>query len=189
MIDAMIDEQGYRANVGIILMNDSGQVFWGRRIGMSAWQFPQGGVNPNETLRDAMFRELREEVGLEPHHVQVVGCTKRWLRYRLPKRYIRYGQQPLCIGQKQRWYVLKLTTDDEQVNLAGADEPEFDQWRWIDYWDSLRLVVPFKRGVYERALSELAPVISESGAFDSPPLAGKPTVVSSRRPALDTAAG
>ena len=73
----MIDAQGFRANVGIILVNDQGQVFWGRRIGMSAWQFPQGGVNPRESLEAAMFRELREEVGLEPHHVKVIGCTRR----------------------------------------------------------------------------------------------------------------
>lgn len=166
----MIDAQGFRANVGIILLNDHGQAFWGRRIGMSAWQFPQGGVNANETLEAAMFRELREEVGLEPHHVEIIGCTKRWLRYRLPRRYIRYDQRPLCIGQKQRWYVLRLNTEEANVDLTGTSEPEFDQWRWIEYWDSMRLVVAFKRGVYQRALSELAPIVCEN-AYISLPLA------------------
>ena len=159
----MIDAQGFRANVGIILVNDRGQAFWGRRIGMSAWQFPQGGVNPEESLEEAMFRELREEVGLEPHHVEIIGCTRRWLRYRLPKRYIRHDQRPLCIGQKQRWYVLRLAADEQHVDLGGDVEPEFEQWRWIEYWDAVREVVAFKRGVYHQALHELAPLIERSG--------------------------
>jgi putative (di)nucleoside polyphosphate hydrolase len=153
----MIDAHGFRANVGIVLLNAQGQVFWGRRIGMSAWQFPQGGINADESVEQAMFRELREEVGLEPADVEIVACTRRWLRYRLPRRFIRYDQHPLCIGQKQRWFMLRMVAGDERVNLAWAAEPEFDRWRWIGYWDSLRYVVPFKRGVYERALHELAP--------------------------------
>jgi putative (di)nucleoside polyphosphate hydrolase len=159
----MIDAQGFRANVGIILLNDLGQAFWGRRIGMSAWQFPQGGINPDEPLETAMYRELREEVGLTPEHVQIIGCTRGWLRYRLPKRFIRYDQKPLCIGQKQRWYVLRLLADDTFVDLNTNTQPEFDQWRWIDYWESLQLVVSFKRGVYHQALHELAPIVAESG--------------------------
>jgi len=130
----MIDAQGYRANVGIIILNDLGQVFWGRRVGRAGWQFPQGGMNPEESPEQAMFRELREEVGLQPHHVEVLGCTRRWLRYRLPQRYIRRDQQPLCIGQKQRWFVLRLTAAETAFDLAGDATPEFDQWRWIDYW-------------------------------------------------------
>ena len=157
----MIDAQGFRAKVGIILVNDRGQAFWGRRIGMSEWQFPQGGVNPEESLEEAVFRELREEVGLEPQHVEIIGWTRRWLRYRLPRRYIRYDQKPLCIGQKQRWYVLRLITDDTQVDLRLDAEPEFEQWRWIDYWDALQEVVDFKRGVYQQALNELAPLIEQ----------------------------
>ncbi|MGH8595595.1 MAG: RNA pyrophosphohydrolase [Gammaproteobacteria bacterium] len=159
----MIDAQGFRANVGIILLNDLGQVFWGRRIGMSAWQFPQGGVNPQESLQTAMYRELREEIGLLPNHVEIIGWTRRWLRYRLPKRFIRYDQKPLCIGQKQRWYVLRLTADETQVDLTNNVEPEFDRWQWINYWESLRLVVGFKRGVYYQALHELAPLVAEFG--------------------------
>jgi putative (di)nucleoside polyphosphate hydrolase len=164
----MIDAQGFRANVGIVLLNAQGQVFWGRRIGMSAWQFPQGGVNPDESLDQAMFRELWEEVGLGPADVEVIGCTRRWLRYRLPKRFIRHDQQPLCIGQKQRWYILRLLTTDDRVDLCCAPEPEFDRWRWIGYWDSLRYVVPFKRGVYERALHELAPLAGHMVVVPAP---------------------
>ena len=159
-VEAIIDPQGFRANVGIVLMNARGQVFWGRRIGMSAWQFPQGGINPDESAEEAMFRELQEEVGLRPEDVEVIGCTRRWLRYRLPRRYVRRTQTPVCIGQKQRWFVLRLAAGEERVDLRSASEPEFDDWRWIDYWESVRLIVPFKREVYFRALTELAPLVS-----------------------------
>lgn len=164
----MIDEHGFRANVGIILLNTRGQAFWGRRIGMSAWQFPQGGVNLDERLEDAMYRELWEEVGLCPQDVELVACTRRWLRYRLPKRFIRHDRQPVCIGQKQRWYLLKMKAADHRVDLRCAPEPEFDRWRWIDYWDSLRFVVPFKRRVYEKALHELAPFAASFANLAAP---------------------
>ena len=164
----MIDKDGYRANVGIVLMNDGGRVFCGRRAGMAAWQFPQGGIKQDETPEGAMFRELQEEVGLEPAHVDVLRSTKGWLRYRLPKRYIRYHQQPVCIGQKQIWFLLRLITADGKVKLDSAEEPEFDAWRWYDYWDPLGFVVPFKRNVYERALNEFADLVTESAG----PLSG-----------------
>ena len=158
----MIDEDGFRANVGIILLNDRGMAFWGRRIGMSAWQFPQGGIKRDETPEQAMYRELNEEVGLVPDDVEIIASTQNWLHYRLPRRFIRYHQRPLCIGQKQRWFVLRLTGCESNVDPAGRDEPEFDDWRWIEYWDSLRFVVDFKRDVYRQALSELAPAVSVS---------------------------
>ena len=157
----MIDKHGYRANVGIVLLNDDGQVFCGRRAGMAAWQFPQGGIKRYETAEKAMYRELREEVGLEAKHVEVLGSTKGWLRYRLPKRYIRYHQQPVCIGQKQIWFLLKLATEEREVKLDAAEQPEFDAWRWCEYWDPLDFVVPFKRNVYERALNEFADLVTE----------------------------
>ena len=152
----MIDRHGFRANVGIILMNDGGQLFCGRRIGMSAWQFPQGGIKAYETPEKAMYRELEEEVGLQPDDVELIGATKRWLRYRLPKRFIRYHQQPVCIGQKQLWFLLRLASCESRLCLDSASEPEFDAWRWVEYWEPLGFVVPFKRRVYERALHELA---------------------------------
>ena len=167
-MEAIIDPQGFRANVGIVLMNDRGQVFWGRRIGMSAWQFPQGGINPDESAEEAMFRELQEEVGLRPEDVEVIGCTRRWLRYRLPRRYVRRTQTPVCIGQKQRWFVLRLAAGEDRVDLRSASEPEFDDWRWIDYWDSVRFIVPFKRDVYFRALSELAPLVANFADLTPP---------------------
>ncbi len=151
----MIDEEGYRANVGIIIVNDLGQLFWARRIGMDAWQFPQGGVNKNESVENAMYRELEEEVGLLPEDVEIIGCTENWLRYKLPKRFIRHNSKPVCIGQKQIWYLLRLTTQDSQFRFDQFDTPEFDKWCWVDYWYPVNNVVPFKRDVYQKALQQL----------------------------------
>ena len=155
----MIDSDGYRPNVGIILSNTQGKVLWARRIGQNAWQFPQGGIKRHETPEQALFRELWEEIGLESRHVEVLGATRDWLRYKLPKCLMRRKHQPLCIGQKQIWYMLRLNCSDDKVRLDAAETPEFDGWRWVDYWYPLREVVAFKRDVYERALKELAPLM------------------------------
>ncbi len=152
----MIDADGFRANVGIILANTQGQVLLAKRIESDSWQFPQGGINRGETPLDAMYRELYEEVGLLPQHVQLLGMTRDWLRYRLPKRYVRVGQEPLCIGQKQKWFLLRL--DEKYTKFIRFDTaiPEFDEWAWVSYWYPLGQVIPFKRGVYQKALFELA---------------------------------
>ena len=155
----MIDSEGFRANVGIILTNDQGQVFWARRIGMDAWQFPQGGIKKKESPKMAMYRELKEEIGLEPEHVELINSTDDWLRYWLPKRYIRQNKGPLCIGQKQIWYLLKLTADETYLDLSYTSEPEFDSWKWVDFWRPVEEVIPFKRQVYQQALKQLQPFI------------------------------
>ena len=153
----MIDSEGFRANVGIILTNDQGQVFWARRIGMDAWQFPQGGIKKNESPKMAMYRELKEEIGLEPEHVELINSTDDWLRYWLPKRYIRQNRGPLCIGQKQIWYLLKLTVDETYLDLSYTSEPEFDSWKWVDFWRPVEEVISFKRQAYQQALKQLQP--------------------------------
>lgn len=151
----VIDRAGYRLNVGIILVNESDRVFWGRRQGHDAWQFPQGGLTVGETAQDALFRELREEVGLEKEDVEILGVTKRWLKYRLPKQYLRHGSEPLVIGQKQKWFLLKLTASEQKIRLDLSDSPEFDSWRWIDYEEPQDQVIFFKKQVYVQALKEL----------------------------------
>ena len=155
----MIDKQGYRPNVGIILTNREGKLLWARRIHQDAWQFPQGGIRKSETPQQAMYRELEEEVGLASEHVEILGSTRGWLRYRLPERFIRHSQQPLCIGQKQVWFMLRLISEENNVRLDLSNKPEFDHWRWVDYWYPLSEVVPFKRKVYQKALNELAPLV------------------------------
>lgn len=132
---------------------------WARRLGQSSWQFPQGGIKHNETAEQALYRELHEEIGLEPEHVEIIGCTQNWLRYKLPRRFIRFNSRPLCIGQKQRWFVLRLLADDKEIRLDHTEQPEFDEWRWVEYWQPLKEIVFFKRRVYERALKELEPLL------------------------------
>lgn len=153
----MIDADGFRPNVGIILANDCGQVLWARRIHQSSWQFPQGGIHPRETAEEALFRELYEEVGLEHQDVEVLACTRGWLRYRLPQRMVRRHSQPVCIGQKQKWFLLRLASSEDRVRMDLSSKPEFDGWRWVSYWYPLGQVVSFKRDVYRRAMKELAP--------------------------------
>ena len=154
----MVDADGFRPNVGIILANAGGQVLWAKRVGMDAWQFPQGGINPGETAEQALFRELREELGLERGDVEPLGVTRDWVRYMLPKRYQRKGRVPLCIGQKQRWFALRLVAAESAVRFDLGAPPEFDRWRWVDYWHPLREVVSFKLDVYRAALHELSPM-------------------------------
>ncbi|AFC87393.1 RNA pyrophosphohydrolase [Frateuria aurantia] len=155
----MIDPDGYRPNVGIVLLNGRGQLFWARRINKDGWQFPQGGMRSDETPREAMFRELAEETGLLPQHVEVIGETRGWLRYRLPSRFIRRHQQPTCIGQKQVWFLLRLTGTEDSLRLDATEQPEFDIWRWVDFWYPASHVVNFKRDVYQRALRQFEPLV------------------------------
>jgi len=153
----MIDADGFRPNVGIILANTKGQVLWARRVGQDAWQFPQGGIHPNETPTQAMYRELNEEVGLNPEDVKIIACTRGWLKYRLPKKMVRYQNLPICIGQKQKWFLLQIDCPDSSVNLNLGNIPEFDGWDWVTYWYPLAQVVSFKKDVYRQALKELSP--------------------------------
>lgn len=155
---AMIDADGFRSNVGIVLCNAGGLVFWGRRVGRGGWQFPQGGLAEGESPRDAMYRELAEEVGLGRDEVEELGRTRRWLRYRLPPRYRQHARRPLCVGQKQIWFLLRLTADDSRIRL-DTDTPEFEQWRWVNYSLPAAEVIHFKRRVYRRALEELKPLL------------------------------
>ena len=165
----VIDSDGYRPNVGIILTNRHGQLLWARRIRQDAWQFPQGGIRAKETPEQAMYRELEEEIGLESSHVEMLGSTRGWLRYRLPERFIRRHQRPVCVGQKQVWFMLRLVGEERFVRLDLSDKPEFDNWRWVDYWQPLREVVAFKRTVYKKALNELAPLLVSGGESTSSP--------------------
>jgi len=156
----VIDSDGFRPNVGIILANSQGQVLWARRIGQTSWQFPQGGINQGETPEQAMYREVEEEIGLTAKDFEIIAVTRGWLRYRLPKRMIRYNSLPVCIGQKQKWYLLKILSSDDTVDINSTNMPEFDGWRWVSYWYPLGQVIAFKREVYRKAMKELSPKLS-----------------------------
>lgn len=152
----MIDKEGFRANVGIVLSDGRGQILWAKRVGQDAWQFPQGGINEGETPEQAAYRELYEEIGLESHQVRMLSQTRGWLRYWLPSRYIRRHSHPLCIGQKQKWFLLELTAPQATIRFDCGDKPEFDRWSWVNYWYPVYQIVDFKREVYRKALKELA---------------------------------
>ena len=164
----VIDSDGFRSNVGIVLMHRE-QVFLGRRTGGRGWQFPQGGVRAGEAPEQALYRELDEEIGLEQSKVELVGHTGEWLRYRLPARYIRRNQRPVCIGQKQRWFLLRMKSAEVLFDFGRTSEPEFDQWRWAPYWEPVREVIYFKRPVYARALEELSSLAFPQGRPALPP--------------------
>lgn len=173
----MIDAEGFRANVGIIICNEHGQVFWARRFGQHSWQFPQGGIDDGETPEQAMYRELYEEVGLKPEQVEIVYTSRNWFRYRLPKRLIRREQRPTCIGQKQKWFLLRLKCKEQDVDVHCSSHPEFDNWRWVSYWYPVRQVVSFKKDVYRRVMKEFAPIV-----MPTPQTQGKPSGRKQRGP-------
>ena len=152
----MLDRDGFRPNVGIVLCNTQNQVFWGKRIGEHAWQFPQGGIQRGESPEQAMYRELMEEVGLKPEHVSIISRTRDWLRYEVPTNWIKKDFRGSYKGQKQIWYLLRMQGRDTDVSLRASSQPEFDAWRWCDYWVPLNDVIEFKRAVYRQALNELA---------------------------------
>jgi putative (di)nucleoside polyphosphate hydrolase len=166
----MLDRDGYRPNVGIILVNGRNEVFWGKRVREHSWQFPQGGIKRGESPEQAMYRELHEEVGLKPEHVRIIARTRDWLRYEVPENWVRRDWRGHYRGQKQIWFLLRLVGRDTDVQLRATEKPEFDAWRWHEYWIPLDSVIEFKREVYRMALDELSRHL-----FGRPPAARKTT--------------
>ena len=158
----MIDSEGYRANIGIVITNEKKQILLAKRYRQDAWQLPQGGIDKGETELEALYRELEEEVGLAPEQVSLLAKTPKWLRYELPAEHIRRKQKPTCIGQKQVWYLLKLVSSDTDISLSLHNKVEFDDWKWVDYWNPVDEVINFKKEVYEDMLKALAPVLFEN---------------------------
>lgn len=151
----MIDRDGYRANVGIVITNDKNQILLARRHQQDGWQLPQGGINKNENDLGALYRELEEEVGLTSEHVEVVAKTPKWLRYDLP----RGKKSKSYVGQKQVWFLLRLTSAESNIRLDTHTKIEFEDWKWVDYWHPIEAVVDFKKIIYEDMLKSLAPVL------------------------------
>jgi putative (di)nucleoside polyphosphate hydrolase len=157
----MIDPDGFRPNVAIVIMRDDRRVFWAQRANNDGWQFPQGGMRSDETPVEAMYRELHEETGLRKEHVEILGSTPGWLRYRLPRRFQRHNSRPLCVGQKQVWFLLQLMADESALSLDHSDSPEFSEYRWVDFWYPADNVIEFKRKVYRKALTMLEPMTTQ----------------------------
>lgn len=158
----MIDAQGFRAGVAMVIVNKQRRLFWAKRIGQSAWQFPQGGLQEGETAEEAMYRELKEEVGLSPEDVRIVASTHSYLHYYLPEPLIRRYSKPVCIGQRQKWFLLSLSSDETCIHLGHTASPEFDDWVWVSYWRPMKGVVDFKKEVYRKALRIFAPYVFTS---------------------------
>ncbi|MBS0352232.1 MAG: RNA pyrophosphohydrolase [Proteobacteria bacterium] len=158
----MLDKQGFRLNVGLVIANDQDKIFWGRRNHSSnAWQFPQGGIQSGETEQEAMYRELKEEVGLEAKDVMLLDQTHEWLYYRLPLQYQKTSQKPYCIGQKQKWFLLRLISEETCIDLNQEKIPEFDRWCWVNYWHPLTEVIDFKKEVYQKVLEQFKTWLSQ----------------------------
>ncbi len=162
-MNARIDQNSYRQNVAIVVCNRNGQVMWARRVNRNGWQFPQGGVDFNETTREAAFRELHEEFGLTAKHVRLIGFTKNWLKYDIPNRYRRNRYRRSIRGQKQRWFLFEFLGNEADVRFDSTGHPEFDKWKWIDYWEPVQQIIDFKRAVYREALAEFEPLVKEVG--------------------------
>lgn len=166
----MLDREGFRPNVGIILLNSNNQVWWGKRLRENSWQFPQGGIKHGESPEQAMLRELEEEIGLHPKHVDIIGRTRDWLRYEVPPQFIKREVRGHYRGQKQIWFLLRMKGEDSDINLKYTSHPEFDDWEWHSYWVPLETVIQFKRDVYKKALRELSkhlkPAVPEPTSFD-----------------------
>jgi len=155
----VIDDDGYRLNVGIVLCNDENRLFWGRRVGQNSWQFPQGGMSEYESPEQTLIRELYEETGLSINDVEIIYQIDDWIKYDLPENLIRRYKRPVCVGQKQKWFLLRLTGGDRKISLNKCERPEFDSWKWVEYWKPLDEVIFFKREVYKKALTEFAPLL------------------------------
>jgi putative (di)nucleoside polyphosphate hydrolase len=164
----VIDPDGYRPNVGIVLIRQDGKLFWARRVSRDGWQFPQGGMNSDETPLEAMYRELEEEVGLQGSDVRLLGSTRGWLKYRLPRRCIRHHERPTCVGQKQVWFLLELVSGEHRIRFDATDTPEFSEFSWVDYWYPLQGVVSFKRDVYASALGAFQPLAEDCSGQSLP---------------------
>ena len=153
----VIDKNGYRANVGIVLMNQHKELFFAKRRYQSGWQFPQGGIKLGETPESAMYRELLEEIGLTKNETELLSESSHWYQYKIPKKHLRKLKKgkPFVIGQKQKWFLLKLMDSDETISLTHAPKfQEFDSWKWVDPTLPAKLVIGFKQRVYEKVLTE-----------------------------------
>ena len=152
----VLDKNGFRSNIAMIVSNGCGKVLLAKRIGQNSWQFPQGGIDGDEAPKDALFRELKEEIGLDQKDVEILKQSSQWFKYKIPPNLQRKRSKQVCIGQKKKWFYLKLVSDESNIKLDLTSNPEFDEWQWVNYWYPISAVISFKKKVYQQALREFA---------------------------------
>lgn len=148
-------KEGYRPNVAMVVLNSKNKVLICRRTNTKTWQFPQGGVDDNENLEKAMYRELLEEVGLRKDDVQYIGESDDTIIYDIPKTIRSKVLGGKFKGQEQKWFLLRIKNDDHEIRLDYETFPEFDTFEWVSFWQPIDRIVDFKREAYRKALSEL----------------------------------
>lgn len=141
----------YRPCVGITLFNKQGQVFVGERIdGPGAWQMPQGGIDEGESVEQALWRELYEEVGTDK--AEILKIADNAIRYDLPEHLQKKLWKGRYAGQEQTWVALRFTGNDSDINLQAHNPAEFQAWQWVDLEETVNLIVPFKKDIYREVI-------------------------------------
>ncbi|MGB3808792.1 MAG: RNA pyrophosphohydrolase [Parvibaculum sp.] len=158
----------YRPCVGVMLINRDGLVFVGNRvqsidIGPLTWQMPQGGIDKGEEPQTAAFRELKEETGVDADKAEIIGEVADWLTYDLPPHLVGHALKGKYRGQKQRWFAMRFLGDDSDVDIAADAHQEFSEWAWVSIDELTDLIVPFKRGIYQRVVTEFTPLAKPRG--------------------------
>ena len=150
------EERPYRPGIGLVLLNDRGQVFVAQRIDTpgDAWQFPQGGIDKGEDPSQTALREMEEEIGTGK--AEIIAESKDWLSYDLPREVADKSWKGRFRGQKQKWICARFTGVDADINLA-TKHPEFCRWQWMDLAAVPELIVPFKRSLYDQVVAEFLP--------------------------------
>ena len=156
----MIKKDAYRPCVAMLIIRD-GRVLIFQRQNLG-WQVPQGGIDKDESSEQAMWRELKEETNISPQCAQLIDQTEDYLYYTIPPKY-HQKQKVSMIGQKQTWFLLNMTGDDNNISLNNMHKPEFIAWNWVSYWHPLTQIISFKREVYLQAFQELLPAALRSG--------------------------
>ena len=149
------NNEGYRPNVAMVVINSMNKVLICRRKNTRTWQFPQGGIDNGEDIKKAMYRELSEEIGLSKDDVILVGESEGTITYDIPKTIRSKVLGGKFKGQEQKWFLLKLKKDNSEIKLDNETFPEFDKYEWVSFWQPLNRIVDFKREAYREALSEL----------------------------------
>jgi putative (di)nucleoside polyphosphate hydrolase len=166
MILSEAEAARYRAGAGIMLLNREGHAFVGRRIdmpgglsawrtpqgGIAVWQMPQGGIDPGESPREAALRELKEEIGTDC--AVIIAESRGWLHYDLPPEIVGGAWGGRYRGQRQKWFLMRFTGEDGDIDPGATEHPEFDAWEWVETERLPDLIVPFKRQLYLDILAE-----------------------------------